>query len=111
MRANSGVRFAVSSAVKSEAISDAGAAGKSQTTAAGAGAKIWFCGAAGMVETGAGAGAADLAQHAFPQWQAGCALNATQAAGAGVKPNDVPASSRLQTMASVNFIGETLLPF
>lgn len=117
---NSGVRFAVNDEEKEVEISDTGAAGKIQTSAAGARVKSWVGLEAGTGVAGAGCdfGEAGAPQHGMPQeqqflqeqpqWQVACATRPTSAAGGCARTNGVPASNRLQTMASVNFIDSTL---
>jgi hypothetical protein len=98
------VRFAVKGEETDGKNSGAVAVGKVQTKAAGVRVKNWFCdevetGAAG---TGCDSGEEGAAQHALPQWQELCAPRPTPAADA-CAGTGVPASNRLQTMASVVF--------
>jgi hypothetical protein len=110
-RAKSGMRFAVRSEETVVEISDAGAAGKIQTSAAGAKGKSWVWFEPGDGATGAGCEFDETGapQHGIPQWQVACAARTTQAACACTGTNGVPASNRLQTMASVIFIVSTML--
>jgi hypothetical protein len=72
----------------------------------------------GVVGAGCDFGEAGAPQHGMPQGQellqqqpqvqAAGAARSTLAAGACARTNGVPASNRLQTMASANFIDTTL---